>query len=203
MTTTIEENVIVPESTPLQETQMTVQAFEARLLELDIEDRNFELIDGIMGEKAMPDWDHASISGYLTIILGYFILQQRLGRLVPELRINLPNDQFNSRQPDIVFVAATHGAFDGGAPLPIMPDLVVEVKSPRDTCAKMRLKANYYIDHGARLVWLVFPAKKTIEIYDAADDSIRTLTADDTLTNDALFPGFSVSVAKIFEGESL
>jgi Uma2 family endonuclease len=78
-----------------------------------------------------------------------------------------------------------------------MPDVVVEVKSPDDTYASMRERAAYYLEHGARLVWLIYPAKSLVEVYRQGADS-DILTRADTLQGEAVLPGFAPSVQEIF-----
>lgn len=45
-----------------------------------------------------------------------------------------------------------------------MPDLVIEVTSPDNTYKSMRKRADYYLAHGTRLVWLVYPEKCLVEV---------------------------------------
>jgi Uma2 family endonuclease len=58
-------------------------------------------------------------------------------------------------------------------------------------------RAQYYLAHGAKLVWLIYPAKCLVEIYRQNADS-DILTADDTLQDDDVLPGFVLSVHEIF-----
>jgi Uma2 family endonuclease len=46
-------------------------------------------------------------------------------------------------------------------------------------------------------VWLIYPAKRLVEVYRQDADS-DILTADDTLQDDAVLPGFVLSVHEIF-----
>ena len=78
-----------------------------------------------------------------------------------------------------------------------MPDLVIEVKSPDDTYTSMRERAQYYLAHGAKLVWRIYPAKRLVEVYRQDADS-DILTADDTLQGDDVLSGFVLSVHEIF-----
>lgn len=80
--------------------------------------------------------------------------------------------------------------------VPQMPDLVVEIKSLNDVELKMRKKALYYLENGTRLVWLVFPRKKQIEVHTA--ETIAILTVDDVLDGGDVLPGFTLPVRTIF-----
>jgi Uma2 family endonuclease len=71
------------------------------------------------------------------------------------------------------------------------PLLAVEIKSDANTISDLRAKARRYLDVGTKMVWLVYPDKQLIEVYQPdADDQI--LTAADTLEGGAALPGFRV-----------
>jgi Uma2 family endonuclease len=78
-----------------------------------------------------------------------------------------------------------------------MPDLVIEVKSPDDTYTSRRERAQYYLVHGAKLVWLVYPDKRLVEVYRQGADS-DLLTGDDTLQGADVLPNFTLPVDEIF-----
>jgi Uma2 family endonuclease len=78
-----------------------------------------------------------------------------------------------------------------------MPDLAVEIKSPDDTVKELREKAAYYLANGARLVWLIYPAKHMVEVY-TPDGDVEILVEGDLLTGGDVLPGFSLPVAEVF-----
>ena len=47
--------------------------------------------------------------------------------------------------------------------LRVVPDLVVEIRSPNDAEADVRAKLSVYLEVGLPLVWLVDPQKQTVE----------------------------------------
>lgn len=61
----------------------------------------------------------------------------------------------------------------------------------------MRARAAYYLEHGARLVWLLYPAKSLVEVYRQGADS-DLFTSDDTLQGAEVLPGFTLPVREIF-----
>jgi Uma2 family endonuclease len=79
-----------------------------------------------------------------------------------------------------------------------MPDLAVEIKSPDDSNKDMRAAADFYIANGCKLVWLVFPDKKMVEVHRPNAD-YETFLSDETLSGGELLPDFSMTVAEIFE----
>ena len=78
-----------------------------------------------------------------------------------------------------------------------MPDLAVKIKSPTDTITEMRETAAYYVANGSRLVWLVYPNYRLVEVYRPEAD-VEILGEDDTLTGGDVLPGFALPVRAIF-----
>jgi len=78
-----------------------------------------------------------------------------------------------------------------------VPDLAVEVKSPRDSYKKMRAKAALYLERGAQIVWLVYPEKLEIEVHRQGAE-VQILGVENTLDGGDLLPGFAVPVQQIF-----
>jgi len=107
------------------------------------------------------------------------------------------SDSLNARIPSIsYFIDDSRPIVTRGA-VPLMPDLAIEVKSPDDSYKTMRGKAAYYLQNGSKLVWLIYPEKRVIEVYRAGGDD-DFLNIEDTLTADDLLPGFALPVRTLF-----
>jgi len=167
-----------------------------RILDLpENQDRLLELVHGRVVEK-MPTEEHGVIASTLSFALFAYNRQHKVGRVGVEVRQRLPHDQLNSRMPDISFSSARRPIVRRGG-VPEMPDLAVEIKSPDDSVRQMREKAAYYLANGARLVWLIYPQKRLIEVYDP-DAEVEILIEGDVLTGRDLLPGFILPVAEVF-----
>ncbi|MFN8487747.1 MAG: Uma2 family endonuclease [Caldilineaceae bacterium] len=173
----------------------TVDEFERFLRLPENLDRLFELIDGAIVEK-MPTQEHGLVATNLVIALGSFVKAQKLGRVGVEVRHQLPKDHANSRMPDVSFTSARQPLVKQGS-VPQMPDLAIEIQSPDDTIKQLREKAAYYLEHGARLVWLIYPRKRFIEVY-SLDNDVEILLEGDVLTGADVLPDFFMPVADIF-----
>lgn len=81
----------------------------------------------------------------------------------------------------------------------IVPDFVIEVRSPSDDLAAQQDKIkDVWLANGVRLAWLFDPAEATAYIY-RADGSMETVSGfDKKLSGEAVLPGFvfSMSVLK-------
>jgi Uma2 family endonuclease len=175
----------------------SVDEFEVFIAQPDNRDRNFELIDGVIVEKAMPTDEHSLIVGVALGELYIYAKHRGLGLPGPEHRFRVPGDNKNTRVPDLSMI------IDPDVPITLQgatqraPDVIVEVKSPDDTYKGMRERAQYYTDNGVRLVILAFPRQKIVEVYRPGVD-LEILTMDDTLQGYDVLPGFTLPVAKLF-----
>ncbi|MBZ0315483.1 MAG: Uma2 family endonuclease [Anaerolineae bacterium] len=78
-----------------------------------------------------------------------------------------------------------------------VPNFAVEVKSPSDKLPKLRTKVAYYLSNGTRLVWLVIPDKRLVEVY-RPDEPVLVCGEDDFLDGANVLPGFKVAVKDLF-----
>lgn len=180
----------------VQQKLITVAEFERFLSREENSGRLFELIEGEIVEK-MPTEEHGIISLRLGSKVLIFVDLHKLGRVGVEIRHGLPDDEYNERLPDISFRAGLEHEVVKEGTVPQMPDLGVEIKSPDDSLKKMRAKARYYLENGTRLVWLVLPKERLVEVY--APDFEDILTENQILDGRDVLPGFRLPVVEIFQ----
>ena len=75
-------------------------------------------------------------------------------------------------------------------------DLVVEVLSPSDRPGATLAKVADWLSAGARLVWVLDPARRLARVY-RHDGSEQILTADESLDGEDVVPGFSCPLGDI------
>lgn len=173
----------------------TVAEFERDYLSPENSNQLFELINGAVHEK-MPTQQHGLIVLNLGFALTAYAKQHKTGRPGTEVRHQSLNDNRNSRLPDLSFTCTRNVLVEQGS-VPGMPDLAVEIKSPTDTITEMRDTAVYYVANGSRLVWLVYPNYRLVEVY-RPDADVEILGEADTLTGGDVLPGFTLPVREIF-----
>jgi Uma2 family endonuclease len=88
--------------------------------------------------------------------------------------------------------------------LRVVPDLVVEIRSPNDSDAEVGAKLSLYLEVGVPLVWIVDPQRQTVEEVRAlvgglSDSNLMRAEAGDALERRDLLPGVRLSLADIFE----
>lgn len=175
----------------------TIEDYERFIALPENSDRLFELVNGEIVEK-MPTEEHGLIQLNLGSEMRTRAKTNNLGRATSEPRHKTPEDRYNSRLPDLAFTSKERALplVKQGA-VPQMPDLAVEIKSPNDSLRILREKAAYYTANGTKLVWLVLPDKRLIEIYRANGD-VDVLTENDTLDGEDVLSGFTLPVREVF-----
>lgn len=179
------------------ERQLTTEEFETFLHQPENQERLFELIHGEIVEK-MPTEEHGVIVINIGTAIRLFLKQTPIGRVGAEVRYRLPKDRFNAPMPDLSVNSGQRPIVREGS-VPQMPELAVEIQSPSDSIKKMREKAHYYLTNGSHIVWLVFPTKRYIEVYQL-DHEMEVMLGNELLTGGDLLPGFTMSVADVFDG---
>ena len=173
----------------------TVEEFEQYADAPENRDRLLELIDGEIMEK-VPTQRHGMCAGNIYGFFWNHVRETRSGRVVMEVRYRTPQDKRNSRIPDISFTSGNAPLVERGS-VPQMPDIAIEVKSPDDSLKEMRAKARYYLANGTKLVWLVEPQKRFVEVYTLDDEQV--LFEGEILGGGEVLPGFQMPVSAIFE----
>jgi Uma2 family endonuclease len=177
---------------------VTIEEFEAMLDQPQNENRLIELIDGEVVEKVVSE-----VHGVIVMRLGHKIMlyldTHPIARVTSEVHHRGAAGKGNVYQPDIAVTLLENAlpVSDRGA-VARMPDLAVEVWSPSNSLTSLRKKADYYLANGSRLVWIIYPKKRLVEVYDANQD-VEILTAGDTLEGGDILPGFTLAVTDIFE----
>jgi Uma2 family endonuclease len=159
----------------------------------------YELVENTLVEKPMGR-PESYIAAELGRLLGNFVVEHDLGfctgaddliELMPKL----------VRGPDVCFVAWSKRpdkTVDTDAISKSVPDLVIEVLSPRNTRGEMARKRKDYFFAGVRLVWQIDPRTRTAEAYTAPDEK-TAIPAGGALDGGDVLPGFRLPLTKLFE----
>ena len=178
-----------------QTKHMTAQQFEKYIQRPENADRLLELVNGEVVEK-VPTEEHGIIVLNIAAPLRTFARQYKLGRVTTEAIHRLPDDDQNAVLPDVSFRSDPATPVVRKGSVPVMPDLAVEVQSPSQSDDDMIEKAAYYLANGSRMIWLVYPAKRTVEVHQHSQ--VETLTEADTLDGSDVLPGFKLAVSEVF-----
>ncbi len=180
--------------------QMTVEQFDQLPLE---EGWAYELHEGRLISMPGPGNDHAMLQTLVTRVVDSYLHQNNLGILMGTGCYNLPIPG-NTEEllcPDLSYVLPARLATMSkrGAYLMGAPDLVIEIASPGDSHPELAAKAAIYLQAGVRLMWMLWSAAHTIDVWQGATpDAPRTLNQDDTLGGQDVIPGFTCVVRDLF-----
>ena len=106
--------------------------------------------------------------------------------------------------PDVSWISDERWArmiASGGRPTfaTIAPDFIAEIVSPSNRGPQLTAKVALFMEHGARLAWVINPERRLVTIYRAGQEP-ETLHGPDTLSGEDVMPGFVFEVrARIFE----
>jgi Uma2 family endonuclease len=164
----------------------------------DREGRLYELVHGVLVEKAVGLWESLLAIALASLLRG-FVRPRNLGlvtgadgmmRLFPGL----------VRIPDAAFISWERLPYRRvpTEPLPnLAPDLAVEVLSARNTAREMARKRQDYFAAGVQVVWEANPNTRTVEVFKAPDQSMVLHDAH-TLEGGIVLPGFSLPLQELF-----
>jgi Uma2 family endonuclease len=75
--------------------------------------------------------------------------------------------------------------------LPVVPDFIVEIRSPSDSLPQLQEKMQEWVENGARLAWLIDPEDKQVFIYRKDGSVEHKPGLEGSLSGEAVMPGFS------------
>lgn len=181
-----------------RQTPITQERFEAFIQRPENANRRFELIEGEIFE--VPSNPFASfIAGLILTAINLYLREHPIGYATTADGGYYVNGQ--TYAPDVAFIRKPKRlARQGFNPEP--PDLAVEVISDPTNQQEqytLRVKIQNYQAAGA-VVWVVNPETQTVEIYEPGQmAAIKSM--GDTITWEAVLPGFALLVAELFPEE--
>ena len=171
----------------------------AEFAALPREGLRLELIRGEISAMPPAFDDHGTITGGLTVLLGHYVLTSGLGRIyAAETGFLIAQNPDTVRAPDLAFIQADRVP-PPGAPgwVRVMPDLVAEVVSSGDRTTEVAEKVRMWLDADVRLVWIVYPTRRVIEVVRPGEPAL-VLHDGDQLDGYDVVPGFACPVGQVF-----
>lgn len=74
--------------------------------------------------------------------------------------------------------------------LPLVPEFIVEIKSPGDSIKDLKVQMEDWIESGVRLAWLVDPNAKNVYVYRSKKAVEKLNGFDQVLKAEEIMPGF-------------
>jgi Uma2 family endonuclease len=164
------------------------------------EGMRYELSEGELIVTPSASFFHNKNRDFLNARLGAFVESHGLGEVTSETDVKLVGETV--RRPDVAFIRAgrLRGIDLDRVPLPVVPDLVIEIVSKNDRADDLLLKVSQYLAAGAKAVWLLYPNTRLAYRYlpGKLEPEVRSAAAGHTFEEPELLPGFSLPLEQVF-----
>jgi len=166
---------------------------------------SYELVEGVLVRMPMSGLAASSIGMRLAARLTVYVEDHGLGVVTGEqggYRLDPARPFDTELAPDIAFVRAdrlppTTSPEYHKAPR-LAPDLAVEVASQNQFAPGLAAKVKIYLSFGTRLVWVVWPRYRRVDVWHPGDETPVALGVEGTLDGEDVVPGFTYPVARLF-----
>jgi len=165
----------------------------------------YELVEGVLIRMPMSGYEASNIGYRLGGRLSVYVEDHGLGGVTGEqggYRLDPAHPRTTELAPDVAFVRADRlpprTSPEYSKALRLAPDLAVEVASEYQYQPGMDEKARRYLHFGTRLVWVIWPRYRKVDVWRSGDTTPSTLTMGDTLDGEDVVPGFSYPVVALF-----
>ena len=185
-------------STMLRAKPISAEEFE----QFDPEWR-YDLIKGeLTPMPPMPGEEHGAITSDFAFEVTFFVKQRKLGQCyAAETRFLIERDPDTAIAPDWAFIRKERlpEKRQQGF-VPVVPDIVLEVRSPSDRTKPVADKIQLWLDAGVPLVWELNPKTRILTVYRPGQPS-RELKETDELSGEDILPGFNLPLRSVLRSE--
>ena len=160
----------------------------------------YQLINGELIEMAGPAHRHQAFVKELLIVMTLRARELDIGETCVS-PYDVAIDQFNTFQPDLLYVSNGRREIFDGHGITGAPDVVVEVLSDSTRRRDLTEKLPVYGTTGVQEAWVADLDAETVSQYVGDGQTLalaRVYGAQDTLTSEAM-PGVSIDLAPIFD----
>ncbi len=166
----------------------------------------YELVHGVLVRMPLSSFGASNVGMRLAARLSVYVEDNDLGAVTGEqggYRLDPAHPLDTELAPDVAFVRAdrlppaTSPDYYKNAPQ-LAPDLAVEVASENQYAPGMGAKAKTYLTFGTRLVWVIWPRYKRVDVWRSGDATPTPLSVEDTLDGEDMVPGFTYPIARLF-----
>ncbi|HEY7425483.1 MAG TPA: Uma2 family endonuclease [Gemmataceae bacterium] len=181
----------------VEKTLLTAEEF----LRLPNDGRPRELVRGRIVYMNVPMPRHGQICGQVYYLLRRHLEEHPLGHVVcNDSGVQTERGPDTVRGADVAFYSYSRvppGPLPQGY-LPVVPELVFEVRSPTDRWGRILAKVAEYLEAGVTVVCVLDQMTEQGRVY-RSDDPGQEFTAEQELTIPDVLPDFRVVVQRFFE----
>ena len=174
---------------------MTLEEF----LEMPEEEPALEYEFGRVVQKVLPQGKHSVLQLELAQLIDRWARPPKLARAFPELRTTYSGF---SRVPDVAVYRWERVPRDERGQVANRflepPDIAIEIVSPEQRVSALIRRCLDYVEKGVPIALLVDPGGETVRRFTAGQ-SVLVLRGTNRIDLDAVLPGFSLTVAELFD----
>ena len=158
-----------------------------------------ELVRGKLRTMAPPGGPHGRSTSRLSFYVMQITISQDLGEtFAAETGFLVGRNPDTVLAPDFAFVLKER--LPNPLPksyVPVVPDIVLETRSPNDTRQEVADKVVQWLELGVQLVWDLNPQTRILTVHRPSQPP-RILGENDTLDGGDILPGLSVPIFRLF-----
>lgn len=158
----------------------------------------YELVRGEVVQVTPTGLSHGAVTSRIAALLLSHVIPQGLGEVVGA-ETGFWLGEHTLRGADCAYISAEkmQSVQEPDKFAPFAPDLAVEVVSPTDIASDIRDKVDLYRAAGTRLVWVVYPSLRKVDVYVPGGTS-HQVSEDGVLEGGDVLPGLRIKVADLF-----
>ena len=164
------------------------------------QDRDTELIDGVMVDRMSAQLPHEWIFTWLITLMRVFVRTRGLG-VVLGSRTAVQISEFGGRLPNILFVRAENAGILHKDAIRGVPDLVIEIVSANDRPSDLVPLEADYRGLGVPEIIFIDPQKKRVRVVQKTDDGYDDAFVTSGRLPFRAIPGFWIEVEWLFAQE--
>jgi Uma2 family endonuclease len=162
----------------------------------------YEVIRGHLYVSAAPNAGHQHVVWRFNQTFGRYVDENRLGVVyTAPFDVLLPAGIAEPVEPDLLFIRTENIPGPADPNFQGVPDLVIEVESPRTRKRDRTTKKDAYRDAGVPEYWRADPRSRTVTVLVLSEDRARYVERvygpGDTLLS-SLLPGLAIRVDDLF-----
>ena len=160
----------------------------------------YQLIEGKLFRLPTPYPPHQTVFGQWMVQMALQTESPGSGEVIIA-PFDVVLNEFNVFQPDLLYISESRRHVLTQLGVNGAPDVVVEILSDPTRRRYLEMKLPIYGKEGVREVLAMDLDAETVTVYygdGASPTLVRTLTAEDVLTSDAM-PGITIDLGRIFE----
>ncbi len=170
-----------------------------QLLALPDDGMRYELLNGELTAMSPVNFDHGHTLCQLVFLLKAHLKKQPTGYALTETGFILRRSPDLVVAPDLAYVKKEDASEPGTRGfVTVTPQLTAEVIQPDDRYVTINKKTAAYLQAGVQLVLIIDPWSHTVTAHRSTRDT-TVLHEDDTLDASDVVPGWTLSIASLFE----